>query len=97
MVQYTVEEKQLMLAHVAKQGESGLSIRRYCKEHGIAEHVFHYWRTGKNRKALKPTSKFIELNATIPSMPMDVLLPSGALVRFSHYAPVEYIKSLCSI
>jgi transposase-like protein len=28
----------------AEQERSGMSVRRFCKERGIAEHLFFYWR-----------------------------------------------------
>jgi transposase-like protein len=28
----------------AEQERSGISVRRFCKERGIAEHLFFYWR-----------------------------------------------------
>jgi transposase-like protein len=32
------------LQRIGEQKESGVSIRAYCKRHGIAEHVFYGWR-----------------------------------------------------
>ncbi|MGO9228812.1 MAG: IS66 family insertion sequence element accessory protein TnpA [Bryobacteraceae bacterium] len=29
---------------IAAQERSGLSVRRFCKEQGIAEHLLFYWR-----------------------------------------------------
>ena len=29
---------------IAEHARSGMSVRRFCKERGIAEHLFFYWR-----------------------------------------------------
>jgi transposase-like protein len=29
---------------IAEQARSGLSIKQFCKDRGIAEHCFYYWR-----------------------------------------------------
>jgi putative transposase len=29
---------------IAEQQRSGLSIKQFCKEHGLAEHSFYFWR-----------------------------------------------------
>jgi len=29
---------------IAEQARSGLSIKQFCKDHGIAEHAFYAWR-----------------------------------------------------
>jgi transposase-like protein len=29
---------------IAEQERSGMSIPRFCKDHGVAEHAFYYWR-----------------------------------------------------
>ena len=31
-------------AHIEAQVSSGLSISRYCKEHGLKTHQFHYYK-----------------------------------------------------
>jgi len=46
----TVEEKPFISSRdewrerIAEQARSGLSIRQFCKDHGIAEHAFYGWR-----------------------------------------------------
>jgi hypothetical protein len=97
MSKYTSEEQQSILNHVEQQKQSGMSIRAYCEQYGIKEHVLHYWRTGKQNKKEKPNGKFISLSFANPCMMMEVLLASGTTIRFTNYAPVDYIKSLCCI
>lgn len=38
------EARELWSERIAEQEASGLSIRAYCKEHGIGEHSFYAWR-----------------------------------------------------
>jgi transposase-like protein len=46
----TVEEKPSISprdqwrSRIAEQGRSGVSIKQFCKDRGIAEHAFYAWR-----------------------------------------------------
>lgn len=54
---------------VAKQPDSGLSIKKYCSRQGIAVSRFYYWRKKLERRssfiALQPSRAFkIKINGT---------------------------------
>jgi hypothetical protein len=37
-------DKEQWQQRITEQERSGMSVRRFCKERGIAEHLFFYWR-----------------------------------------------------
>jgi len=38
------ERRQAWQRRIEEQEESGISVRAYCKQHGIPEHAFYAWR-----------------------------------------------------
>jgi len=46
---------------IRKQKDSGLSIERWCNEHQIRTHTFHYWKERLSPKPLPGYLNFAEL------------------------------------
>jgi len=72
---------------IAEQERSGMSVRGFCKERGVAEHVFYYWR--KRLRSQKQPVRFalIERGA-VPSESMaktelELVLATGERLRIS--------------
>jgi transposase-like protein len=69
---------------IAAQEASALSVRAYCKEHGIGEHSFYAWRQ-KLRRTGEPVgfalvrAKPQEAEGTIRTV--DLLLAGGECLR----------------
>jgi transposase-like protein len=67
---------------ITEHARSGLSIKQFCKDRGIAEHVFYYWR-----KRLRPTEpvRFALIDragaACAPEWNLEVLLVNGDRLR----------------
>jgi hypothetical protein len=102
MTQIRTEKEMFPL--VAEWLASGITQKAFSQRHGLALHLMPYW-VAKYRKAhpsvqLTPTtaSGFIQLatpQATVSKM--EVVLPSGAVIRFSSLIPVTYLQELLSI
>lgn len=81
--------------------ESGLTQKEYSRQHQLAGHILPYW-AGRYRKTHpssdQETSSFIRLSA--PSAPsvdgMEVVLPTGVVIRFGSRVPVAYLQQLLS-
>ena len=48
---------------IRKQKDSGLSIERWCNEHQIRSHTFHYWKERLSPKPLPSRLSFAELSS----------------------------------
>jgi transposase-like protein len=55
--------KDLWQERISNWKSSGISIKSWCREHGIAPSTFAYWKNNKNVQGLskKKEAKFIEL------------------------------------
>ena len=68
---------------IAEQEGSGQTIRAYCKDHGVADHAFYYWRK-RLQKSDPGQSKPVQfaLLETVASAPaLELLLVSGEQLR----------------
>jgi transposase len=88
MPESNVEEKPAASARdqwrerIAEHARSGLSIKQFCKDRGVAEHAFYAWRkrlreTGAVRFALVDRTGA----AQAPESNLELLLVSGERLR----------------
>jgi hypothetical protein len=88
MADSSVEEKPSLnpreqwRGHIAEQARSGLTIKQFCKDRGLAEHAFYGWRkrlreTGPVRFAL------VDRTGTSPGPEwnLELMLLSGERLR----------------
>lgn len=67
---------------IAEHARTGVSIKQFCKERGVAEHVFYYWR--KRLQETEPV-RFALIDRTgaahAPEWNLELLLVSGERLR----------------
>jgi transposase-like protein len=72
-------------ALIAEHERSGMSVRRFCKERGIAEHLFFYWRKRLRIDQQSVRFALVERGAA-PAVPtgkaeLELVLTSGERLR----------------
>ena len=70
---------------MAAQERSGLSVRRFCQQQGIAEHRFYYWRQ-RLRDQQQPmrfalVDRGAERPEPAPRMELELVLVTGEHLR----------------
>ena len=70
---------------IAEQERSGMSVRRFCKERGIAEHLFFYWRK-RLRKQQEPmrfalVERGAARQAPVTEPGLELVLANGERLR----------------
>jgi transposase-like protein len=67
---------------VAKQQESGMSVRIFCEQHGTSEYSFYHWRK-RLREQLPMKFALIETSQSAPATVavLEVILTSGERLR----------------
>jgi hypothetical protein len=88
-----------MLVHIEKYLLKTQTIRSYCLEHSIKDHVFHYWY-GKYKSLQKESSvtkSFVEVALTVTSCLVEVKGSNGCSCHFTSLPPVTYLHQLLSL
>lgn len=83
--------------HLRRQSDSGLSVREYCREHGLSKSSFYQWRANRKRLEKQSTDSWVELtgpysgivesakapvtDATDSGVVVELVLPGGIVLR----------------
>lgn len=92
---------QEMYPLVEQWQQSNLTQKEFSAQHQITPHAFGYWvnkyrKEHEQKKASTPTSgSFIALTAQTTAG-VEVVFPTGVMIRFSHEVPVSYLSQLLS-
>src|SRR5450755_1135046 len=90
MAETVVDEKAIIKhdqwrEHIAAQERSGLSVRRFCKEQGIAEHRLFYWRKRLHNQQQQVRFALVEHGAasagTMSEPALELVLHTGERLR----------------
>ena len=96
MAHFRTEEEMFPL--VAQWQESDQTQKAFCTQHSISVSVFAYWlRRYRDQQsgADDQETSFIPVRMTVPDCAaLEVVLPSGAVLRFAQVVPLSYLKAL---
>ncbi len=83
---------------IAKQQQSGVSVRVLCQEHGASEHSFYQWR---KRLAAQLPVKFAlvetDHGARVRAEVVEVILTSGERLRITPGVDATTLRLVLSI
>jgi hypothetical protein len=97
---------------VERQKGSGLSIRGFCSNEGIAPSTFYYWK--KKISQDQDGHRFIPLvvqspgsvasttthrpgNNVVENTPLEIIYPNGTALRIRHTIDLAGLRSLVSL
>ncbi|MBV9443384.1 MAG: transposase [Acidobacteriaceae bacterium] len=67
---------------IGEQEASGKSVREFCREQGVAEHAFYWWRRRLSEE--KPVSfALVEARAEARPAKFELALSSGEVLRIA--------------
>ncbi len=93
-----LSRKQKWLELVRQQEHGGVSVKAFCREHGVSEPSFYSWR--KRLKASGPV-RFALVDAGTPadieSAPIELVLASGDRLRILPGADAATLRSVLSV
>ena len=102
MTQIRTEKE--MFPMVEKWLASGITQKAFSQSNGLALHIMPYWVAryrkvhGPNQPTPATSAGFIEIpTPKAIASPIEVALPSGAVIRFSSLIPVSYLQELLSV
>jgi transposase-like protein len=84
---------------LADQQRSGLSVREYCKQHGIGEHALYYWR--KRLRDQQQPVRFALVDRTaahqVPTAEgLELMLASGERLRIGTGVDATTLRTVLS-
>lgn len=79
-------------AHIEAQASSGLSISRYCKEHSLKAHQFHYHKkqAGRHTQATSNLGSFVPIKISPPTA-LTIELTSGHKISFDSAPDIHWL------
>jgi len=77
------ERREWWRQRIARQEQSGQSIRAFCKHQGVGEHLFYYWRQRLREEKAPLRFALLETKPVGETEPqtMDLVLTSGDQLR----------------
>jgi transposase len=83
---------------VAKQQQSGLSVRAFCQRHGTSEYSFYHWRK-RLAKELPMKFALVETRQSAPAAvaAVEVMLTSGERLRIVPGADAATLRLVLSV
>lgn len=70
------ERERYWRAAMAAQQASGLTVRAYCKRHGLAMTAFQYWRSELRRRDARPSARPVPV-AFVPVAVVPAATPAA--------------------
>ena len=85
---------------IAAQGRSGMSVKQFCKEHGLTEYSFYAWRkrlqeSGPVRFALVERSARLKERPAEPVL--ELVLTSGERLRIGPGVDVPTLRIVLDV
>ena len=85
---------------IGEQERSGLSVRQFCEQQGIAEHALYYWRK-RLREQQQPMRFALIERGSAPQehpseMPLELVLASGERLRIGTGVDVITLRTVLS-
>ena len=88
---YLVKADQ-MRSHIDQCKSSGMTVGQYCTTHNLKKANYYYWH--KKLQEAVGSGGFIQVTAELKGRDVELIFPSGVVVRFDHLVPVAYLKEL---
>lgn len=75
---------------------AGLSVVAFCRREGISCQAFYYWKHKLAPQAVAPAggARLLPVRLLAPPSPVEVVLPSGAVLRLGPDCDLAFVRSL---
>lgn len=81
------QRRELWRERIAQQETSGQSIPAYCRERGLKEHAFYWWRRRLREQSTPVRFALVQAKRAEETVaPIELVLASGDLLRIPHNA-----------
>ena len=86
--------------HLAARQKSGLSQAAYCRQHGLTQNDFSWWKreiARRDAQTAVPAASFVPVCVTgmhVPGYPFELELRGGRVLRFDARADMTVLRSV---
>lgn len=95
VLRHSQEQIQQIVALYDKR--HGLTVKEFCKRHGISEPSFYSTRRRNHSTSNSAeTTGFIALTPSLPEAPSSTLFAQVGSIKLYQAVPAEYLKTLAS-
>ena len=96
---------------LAGQRQSGVTVREFCRVHGLKESAFHYWKrelkrreggrqssVGRGKRARQAAPALVPVTlAGGPPVPIEISLAGGVTLRVASGCPESLLRMVVAI
>ena len=86
---------------IAEQERSGTSVRRFCRERGIREHLFYYWRKRLRHQQEPMRFALVDREAArrepAPEANLELVLATGERLRIGAGVNVTTLRAVLEV
>ncbi len=95
------EVREQMFKLIEQWQQSGVTQNKFCQQHSIRYHVFHYWYKRyreQNANLQRTASSFVKLQIAKPITDgsVEIIYPGGIRIVFHEPVNSNYLKALIS-
>ena len=84
-------------ALVAKQEQSGKSVRAFCRESGAKEHSFYMWRQKLRRQAPVRFALVERTGSGMPESTIEVVFANGDKLKIGRGADAATLRTVLAV
>ena len=95
-----IERERKWRGHLAAWKTGGLSQAAYCRQHGLAQHDFSWWKrtiVQRDKRAISSAPAFVPVRLTAvpaPCYPFELEVHGGRVLRFDARADPATLRAL---
>jgi hypothetical protein len=89
--------REKMFASITSWQTSDLSQKEWCRQQGLAYHIFHYWYRIYREQHSEPAGDhgFVRLAVNAPTdASCELIFSDGTRIIFREPVPAQYLKNL---
>lgn len=91
------QTRALWTERLARFPQAGLTVAAFCAAEGISLNSFFYWKKRLDPRTAEPADtdppRLIPIRLQ-PSSPVEIVLPSGAILRLGPGCDLAFVRSL---
>jgi hypothetical protein len=89
--------RQAWIARLERFANGALTVAAFCRREGLSVPSFYYWKrqlAGDLASPSADTARLLPVRLAPGPMPLDLLLPSGAILRLTPGCDLDFVRTV---